>query len=70
LGPVLLGLAVNLASARWGTPVLVGTLFVCLALAVKGLDALLPGPPSLLVAAGLTAAVHSCCPAGPRLPTA
>ena len=64
LGPVLLGLAVNLASARWGTPVLVGTLFVCLALAVKGLDALLPGPPSLLVAAGLTAAVHSWVPGG------
>jgi LexA-binding, inner membrane-associated putative hydrolase len=31
LGAGLLGLAVNLGSARWGTPVLIGTLFVCLA---------------------------------------
>ena len=40
VGAVLLGLAVNLASAAWGTPVLLGTLFVCIALAIKGLDAL------------------------------
>ncbi len=64
LGAVLLGLGINLASARWGTPVLVGTLFVCLALAVKGLDALVPGPPSLLIAAGLTAAVQYGVPGG------
>jgi membrane-bound metal-dependent hydrolase YbcI (DUF457 family) len=61
---VALGLAVNAASARWGTPVLLGTLFVCLALAVKGLDALVPGPPSLLVAGGLTAAVELALPGG------
>ncbi len=61
---VLLGLAVNLASARFGTPVLVGTLFVCLALAIKGLDALVPGPPSLVIAAGLTYAVEQFVPGG------
>jgi membrane-bound metal-dependent hydrolase YbcI (DUF457 family) len=61
---VVLGLAVNLASARWGTPVLLGTLFVCLALAVKGLDALIPGPPSLLAAGGLTVAVAELVPGG------
>jgi membrane-bound metal-dependent hydrolase YbcI (DUF457 family) len=61
---VLLGLAVNLASARWGTPVLVGTLFVCLALAIKGLDALVPGPPSLVIAGGLTYAVEEFVPGG------
>lgn len=58
VGAVLLGLGVNLASATWGTPVLLGTLFVCLALAIKGLDALVPGPPSLVIAAGLTWAVQ------------
>jgi membrane-bound metal-dependent hydrolase YbcI (DUF457 family) len=63
-GAVLLGLAINLASARWGTPVLVGTLFVCLALAIKGLDSLVPGPPSLVVAAGLTFAVERLVPGG------
>jgi membrane-bound metal-dependent hydrolase YbcI (DUF457 family) len=61
---VALGLAVNVASARWGTPVLLGTLFVCLALAIKGLDALVPGPPSLVIAAGLTYAVHEWVPGG------
>ena len=54
VGAVLLGLAVNMASARFGAPVLIGTLFVCIALAIKGLDALVPGPPSLVIAAGLT----------------
>lgn len=63
-GAVLLGMAINLASARWGTPVLVGTLFVCLALAIKGLDALVPGPPSLVIAAGLTFAVEEYVPGG------
>jgi membrane-bound metal-dependent hydrolase YbcI (DUF457 family) len=63
-GAVLLGLAVNLASAQWGTPVLVATLFVCLALAIKGLDALVPGPPSLVIAAGLTYAVEEFVPGG------
>jgi hypothetical protein len=62
-GAVLLGLAVNLASTRWGTPVLLGTLFVCLALAIKGLDAIVPGPPSLVIAAGSTFACTSTCPA-------
>lgn len=64
LGAVALGTAVNLASARWGAPVLIGTLFVCLALAIKGLDAIVPGPPSLLVAAGLTFAVEQFVPGG------
>ena len=63
-GAVLLGLAINLASARWGTPVLLGTLFVCLALAIKGLDAIVPGPPSLVIAAGLTFAVQEYVPGG------
>lgn len=64
VGATLLGLAVNLASVRWGTPVLIGTLFVCLALAIKGLDAIVPGPPSLVVAAGLTFAVEQYVPGG------
>ncbi|OZM75971.1 metal-dependent hydrolase [Pseudonocardia sp. MH-G8] len=64
VGAVLLGLAVNLASARFGAPVLIGTLFVCLALAIKGLDALVPGPPSLVIAAGLTYAVEQFVPGG------
>jgi membrane-bound metal-dependent hydrolase YbcI (DUF457 family) len=64
VGAVLLGLAVNMASARFGTPVLVGTLFVCLALAIKGLDALVPGPPSLVIAAGLTYAIEQAVPGG------
>jgi membrane-bound metal-dependent hydrolase YbcI (DUF457 family) len=58
LGAALVGTAVNLASVEVGTPVLVGTLFVCLALAIKGLDDLVPGPPSLIIAAGLTVAVE------------
>jgi len=61
---VLLGLAVNLASAAWGEPVLLATLFVCIALAIKGLDALVPGPPSLVIAAGLTYAVQEWVPGG------
>ena len=61
---MLLGLGVNLASAAWGTPVLLGTLFVCIALAIKGLDALVPGPPSLVIAAGLTYAVQEWVPGG------
>ena len=64
LGAVALGTAVNLASAQWGTPVLIGTLFVCIALAIKGLDAIVPGPPSLVVAAGLTFAVEQYLPGG------
>jgi len=64
VGAVLLGVAVNLASARFGTPVLVGTLFVCLALAIKGLDALVPGPPSLVIAAGLTYGIEHAVPGG------
>ncbi len=64
LGAVMLGAAVNLASVAVGTPVLVGTLFVCLALAIKGLDDLVPGPPSLIVAAGLTVAVERYLPGG------
>ena len=61
---MLLGVGVNLASARFGTPVLVGTLFVCLALAIKGLDAIVPGPPSLVIAAGLTYGVEHFVPGG------
>jgi membrane-bound metal-dependent hydrolase YbcI (DUF457 family) len=64
LGAVLLGAAVNLASVRVGTPVLIGTLFVCLALAIKGLDAIVPGPPSLIIAAALTVAVERYLPGG------
>jgi len=64
VGAALLGVAVNVASARFGTPVLVGTLFVCLALAIKGLDALVPGPPSLVIAAGLTYAIEQAVPGG------
>jgi membrane-bound metal-dependent hydrolase YbcI (DUF457 family) len=64
VGAVLLGMAVNLASARFGTPVLVGTLFVCLALAIKGLDAIVPGPPSLVIAAGLTYLIEDFVPGG------
>ncbi|HZG92369.1 MAG TPA: metal-dependent hydrolase [Pseudonocardia sp.] len=64
VGALALGMAVNLASARWGTPVLVGTLFVCLALAIKGLDELVPGPPSLVIAAGLTYGVEQFVPGG------
>jgi membrane-bound metal-dependent hydrolase YbcI (DUF457 family) len=63
-GAVLLGLGINLASARWGAPVLIGTLFVCIALAIKGLDALVPGPPSLVIAAGLTYGVEQFVPGG------
>ena len=64
VGAVLLGLGVNLASAAWGTPVLLATLFICIALAIKGLDALVPGPPSLVIAAGLTYAVQEWVPGG------
>jgi hypothetical protein len=64
VGAVLLGLGINLASAAWGTPVLLGTLFVCIALAIKGLDALVPGPPSLVIAAGLTWGVQEWVPGG------
>lgn len=64
LGAALLGAALNLASAQWGTPVLLGTLFACLALAIKGLDDIVPGPPSLVVAAGLTWVVHAHVPGG------
>lgn len=58
------GLALDAASAAWGVPVLLATLFVCIALAIKGLDALVPGPPSLLIAAGLTYAVYEWVPGG------
>jgi membrane-bound metal-dependent hydrolase YbcI (DUF457 family) len=64
VGAGALGVGINLASATWGTPVLVATLFVCLALAIKGLDALVPGPPSLVIAAGLTYGVQEWVPGG------
>jgi membrane-bound metal-dependent hydrolase YbcI (DUF457 family) len=64
VGAVALGVGINAASARWGLPVLLGTLFVCLALAIKGLDELVPGPPSLVIAAGLTFAVQEYVPGG------
>jgi membrane-bound metal-dependent hydrolase YbcI (DUF457 family) len=63
-GAVLLGMAINFASGRWGAPVVIGTLFVCIALAIKGLDAIVPGPPSLVIAAGLTYAVEEFVPGG------
>lgn len=63
-GALLLGGAVAAASARWGTPVTGGVLFVCLALAIKGLDGLVPGPPSLVIAAGLTWAAETTLPGG------
>lgn len=59
-----LGVALNAASVAWGAPVLLATLFVCIALAIKGLDALVPGPPSLLIAAGLTYAIDAWMPGG------
>jgi hypothetical protein len=64
VGALLLGTTVSVASATWGTPVILGTLFVCLALAIKGLDALVPGPPSLVIAAGLTWGVQEWVPGG------
>jgi membrane-bound metal-dependent hydrolase YbcI (DUF457 family) len=64
LAALLLGVGVNAATAAWGTPVVLGVLFVCLALAIKGLDAVVPGPPSLVIAAGLTFAVHEFVPGG------
>ncbi|GAA1832665.1 metal-dependent hydrolase [Pseudonocardia ailaonensis] len=63
-GALLLGGGTAAASARWGTPVTVGVLFVCLALAIKGLDGLVPGPPSLVIAAGLTWAAEEKLPGG------
>ena len=68
LGALALGVGLNLASTQWGTPVLVGTLFVCLALAIKGLDDVVPGPPSLVIAAGLTLAVEMYVPGGTAAP--
>jgi membrane-bound metal-dependent hydrolase YbcI (DUF457 family) len=64
LGALALGLGINAASMAWGAPVLIGTLFVCLALAIKGLDAWVPGPPSLVIAAGLTYGVEQFVPGG------
>lgn len=52
-----LGVGVNAAVSQWGTWAVVATLFVGLALAVKGIDHLIPGPPSLFAAALLTAGV-------------
>lgn len=49
-----LGLAVNAAVWFWGTPVVWGTVFVGMALAVKGIDHLIPGPPSIAAAAAIT----------------
>lgn len=49
-----LGIGVNAAVAHWGMPAIWTVLFIGLALAVKGLDELIPGPPSLVIAAGLT----------------
>ena len=54
----------NLASGAGARPCCVGTLFVCLALAIKGLDAIVPGPPSLVIAGGLTYAVEEFVPGG------
>lgn len=61
---LLLGVGVHAATASWGTPAVLGVLFVCLALAIKGLDALVPGPPSVVIAAGLTVGVHEYLPGG------
>lgn len=63
-GALFLAAGVGLASARWGTPVTAGVLFVCLALAIKGLDGLVPGPPSLVIAAGLTWLAEEQLPGG------
>jgi membrane-bound metal-dependent hydrolase YbcI (DUF457 family) len=49
-----LGIGVNAAVSHWGIPALWVVLFIGLALAVKGLDELIPGPPSLAIAAALT----------------
>ncbi|WP_084215822.1 metal-dependent hydrolase [Pseudonocardia spinosispora] len=57
-----LGVGANAAVARWGTPALWLLLFIGVALAIKGLDALVPGPPSLVIAAGATWAITGTVP--------
>jgi membrane-bound metal-dependent hydrolase YbcI (DUF457 family) len=52
---VALGVGVNAAVAVWGSWALWSVVFVGLALAVKGIDHLIPGPPSLAAAGLLTA---------------
>lgn len=52
-----LGWLVNLAVTAWGTHAVWTVVFVASALAVKGIDHLIPGPPSLLAAAALTGLV-------------
>lgn len=52
-----LGWAVNTAVGAWGEVAVWVVLFVGLALAVKGIDHLIPGPPSLAAAGALTALV-------------
>lgn len=51
---ILTGAAAALAITRWGNPAVWTVMFIGLAFAVKGLDALIPGPPSLLAAGALT----------------
>lgn len=55
---VSLGVAVNVFVASLGTWALWSVVFVGVALAVKGIDHLIPGPPSLLAAAGITAGLY------------
>jgi membrane-bound metal-dependent hydrolase YbcI (DUF457 family) len=55
---VSLGVAVNVLVAMAGTWALWSVVFVGVALAVKGIDHLIPGPPSLLAAAGITAGLY------------
>lgn len=48
------GFLAGVSVARWGNPAVWVVMFVGMAMAVKGLDALIPGPPSLGAAAVLT----------------
>lgn len=56
LAAVALGWATNVVVAWWGAHAVWAVLFIGLALAVKGIDHLLPGPPSLAAAGALTGA--------------
>jgi membrane-bound metal-dependent hydrolase YbcI (DUF457 family) len=59
---VLLGVATNTSLHRWGTTAAWIVAFIGMALAVKGIDHLIPGPPSMLIALGLTWVVVGALP--------
>lgn len=54
LAAVGLGVGANLAVVHWGAAAVWAIVFVGMALAVKGIDRLIPGPPSLFAGAALT----------------